>query len=531
MDQTKNFIESGQAILGIEFGSTRIKAVLLDNDYKIIATGGHEWENRLIDQIWTYSMNDIWTGLAESYQDLAKNVKSRYGCTLTNLKSIGISGMMHGYMVFDSEENLLSPFRTWRNTFTEEASGGLNQLFNYNIPQRFSIAHLYQSILNDHGYIKDIHYMTTLAGFIHWQLTGEKAMGIGEASGMFPIDTKLKNYHQEMLAKFDDLVSRKNYPWRLENILPKVLVAGEQAGSLTAKGARLLDPTGNLQSGIPFCPPEGDAGTGMVATNSISVRTGNVSAGTSIFAMVVLENELSKPYEELDMVTTPSGELVAMVHCNNCTTDLNAWVNLFKEFVEVAGFEMDISHLYKVLYEEALKGDPDGGGLLAYNFDSGEHIPGFEEGRPLFVRKPDSNFNLANFMKTHLYTSLGALKMGMKILQDQEKVKIDKMLGHGGLFKTKGVGQKFMADAINSPVYVMETASEGGAWGIGLLASYMSYKQANETLPEFLTNRVFANNNGNSITPDPEGVKGFETFYARYVKGLAIERAAVNHLN
>lgn len=413
---------------------------------------------------------------------------------------------------------------------TEQASKELTELFQYHIPQRWTIAHLYQAILNGEEHVSEITFLTTLAGYVHWKLTGEKVLGVGEASGVFPVDMTIKTYYENMIDKFDTLVSDKNYAWKINEIIPKVLLAGDNAGALTKEGAQLLDPTGNLNAGIPLCPPEGDAGTGMTATNSVAKRTGNVSAGTSVFAMVVLEKELSEVYEEIDLVTTPAGDLVAMVHCNNCTSDLNAWVGVFREFAEAFGVEVDMTKLFGTLYNKALEGDADCGGLLAYNYFSGEHITGFEEGRPLFVRTPESRFNLANFMRVHLFTSLGALKTGMDILLKKEGVCLDKILGHGGLFKTKGVGQKIVAAAIDTPVSVMETAGEGGAWGIALLASYMKNRAADETLEAYLNQKVFAGQEGSMEEPDPEDVKGFETFMERYTKGLAIERAAVESL-
>jgi sugar (pentulose or hexulose) kinase len=461
---------------------------------------------------------------------MAEDVKEKYGVTIETIGAIGFSAMMHGYMVFNKEGELLAPFRTWRNTITEKASEELTKLFNYHIPQRWSIAHLYQAILNGEEHVADIDFQTTLEGYIHWKLTGEKVIGVGEASGMFPIDIDTKNYNARMIDQFDELVAPKNFSWKLGDILPKVLLAGENAGVLTGEGAKLLDVTGQLKAGIPFCPPEGDAGTGMVATNSIAKRTGNVSAGTSVFAMIVLEKELSKAYEEIDLVTTPTGNLVAMVHCNNCTSDLNAWVGLFKEFAEAFGVEVDMNKLFATLYNKALEGDLDCGGLLAYNYFSGEHITGFEEGRPLFVRSAESKFNLANFMRVHLFTSLGALKTGLDLLLKEEGVKVDEMLGHGGLFKTKGVGQKIMAAAIDAPVSVMETAAEGGAWGIAVLASYMINKDENETLDDYLTNKVFAGQIGTKINPDSKDVEGFNEFIKRYTSGLAIERTAIDSL-
>ena len=444
LEANKSIIVSGKAVLGIELGSTRIKAVLVNEKNQPIASGSHEWENQLVNNIWTYSEEAIWTGIQESYQDMVKDVKEKYGVPVKKLAAIGFSAMMHGYMPFNEAGELLVPFRTWRNTMTEKASEELTELFQYHIPQRWSIAHLYQAMLNQEPHVKDITFMTTLEGYVHWKLTGEKVLGVGEGSGMFPIDMEIKNYDPKCLAAFDKLAAPYGFPWKLEEILPKVLLAGEEAGRLTEEGAKLLDTTGELEAGIPFCPPEGDAGTGMVATNSIAKRTGNVSAGTSVFSMVVLEKPLSKVYPEIDLVTTPTGNLVAMVHCNNCTSDLNAWVNLFKEFAEAMGIQVDMNQLFGTLYHKAMEGDTDCGGLLAYNYFSGEHITGFEEGRPLFVRTPESKFNLANFMRVNLFTSLGALKTGMDILLKEEGVRLDKILGHGGLFKTKGVGQKLL---------------------------------------------------------------------------------------
>lgn len=530
MSDVKAAIMNGNTALGIEFGSTRIKAVLVGEDNIPIASGSHDWENRYVDNIWTYTLEDIWNGIQDSYSKMAQDVNEKYGITLTNIGAIGISGMMHGYMAFNEKEELLVPFRTWRNTMTEQASKELTELFQYHIPQRWTIAHLYQAILNGEEHVSEITFLTTLAGYVHWKLTGEKVLGVGEASGVFPVDMTIKTYYENMIDKFDTLVSDKNYAWKINEIIPKVLLAGENAGVLTEEGAQLLDPTGNLNAGIPLCPPEGDAGTGMTATNSVAKRTGNVSAGTSVFAMVVLEKELSEVYEEIDLVTTPAGDLVAMVHCNNCTSDLNAWVGVFREFAEAFGVEVDMTKLFGTLYNKALEGDADCGGLLAYNYFSGEHITGFEEGRPLFVRTPESRFNLANFMRVHLFTSLGALKTGMDILLKKEGVCLDKILGHGGLFKTKGVGQKIVAAAIDTPVSVMETAGEGGAWGIALLASYMKNRAADETLEAYLNQKVFAGQEGSMEEPDPEDVKGFETFMERYTKGLAIERAAVESL-
>lgn len=531
MSSERKMIQDGKTALGIEFGSTRIKAILVGEDHTTIASGGYEWENSLIDGIWTYSLDEIWSGLQNCYKSLSEDVNNKYGIVLQNIGAIGFSGMMHGYMVFDKEEKLLTPFRTWRNTITGEAAAKLTKTFAYNIPQRWSIAHLYQAILNDESHVQELTFMTTLAGYIHWQLTGEKVLGVGEASGMFPIDIHTRRFNKKMISQFEELIVQKNYDWKLQEIMPAVLPAGERAGSLTQRGARLLDPSGTLKVGIPLCPPEGDAGTGMVATNSVAPRTGNVSAGTSVFAMIVLEEELKKVYKEIDLVTTPTGELVAMVHCNNCTSDLNAWVNIFKEFSENLDAKIDLSQLFDLLYSKALGGEPDCGGLLAYNYYSGEHITGFDEGRPLFVRSSGSNFNLSNFMRVHLYTSLGALKAGLDILLKQERVKVDVLLGHGGLFKTKEVGQKIMAAAVNTPVAVMETAGEGGAWGIAVLAAYMSNRVEGETLEYYLNNTVFSGREGKIVKPEMKDVKGYEVFSKRYHEGLAIERAAIDYLN
>lgn len=530
MGNAKEVIESGKAVLGIEFGSTRIKAVLVDEEHNPIASGDHEWENALVDGIWTYSLDDIWSGLQDCYKNMTLDVQKKYGVPVKKLAAAGISGMMHGYMPFDEKGELLVPFRTWRNTITGDAAAELTKEFNFNIPQRWSIAHLYQAILNGESHVADITFFTTLAGYIHWKLTGEKVMGVGEASGMFPIDSKTRNYNTEMIKKFDALEKVQKYSWKLENILPKVLVAGEHAGKLTKEGAKLLDVTGNLEEGVLFAPPEGDAGTGMAATNSVGIRTGNVSAGTSVFAMVVLENDLKKVHEELDLVTTPAGDTVAMVHCNNCTSDLNAWVNLFGEFAELFGVKADKNELYGKLYKNALNGDKDCGGLAAFNTFSGEPVIGLNEGRPLFVRKPDAKFTLANFMRTHLYASLSTLKIGCDILFKEEQVKVDTLYGHGGLFKTKGVGQGILAAAMNAPVAVMETAGEGGPWGMALLASYMVNKAEGESLEKYLADKVFAGEKGEVMQPDPSDVKGFDEYIESYKKLIAAQKEAVKAL-
>lgn len=523
-------IKEGGASLGIEFGSTRIKAVLIDEDSTPIASGSFDWENQLVDGMWTYDLSVIHSGLKACYMDLKKNVKDTYGVTLKKLKSMGVSAMMHGYMPFDAEDRLIAPFRTWRNTYTEEAADALTEAFHFNVPLRWSIAHLYQSILKGEEHVDNIAYVATLAAYIHWQLTGEKVIGIGDASGMFPIDENTKTYQAGMLDKFEELISDRHYSWNISDVLPKVLCAGEEAGRLTEKGVSLLDADGDLESGILLCPPEGDAGTGMVATNSVEVRTGNVSAGTSVFAMIVLEKNLKEVHKEIDMVTTPDGMPVAMAHANNCTSDLNAWVGIFKEFCDAFGIEMDMNRLYGTLYNEALKGDADCGDLLSYGFFSGENIVPVFEGRPLFVRTPDAKFTLANFMRTHLYAALSALKIGMDILAEED-VKIDKILGHGGLFKTPVVGQRIMAAAMNAPVSVMDTAGEGGAWGIAILAAYMSNKEKGETLSHYLDNRVFKGNEGQRLDPVKEDVEGFETYIKRFKEGLEIEQSAIKHLH
>ena len=527
MSDAKKIINDGKAVLGIELGSTRIKSVLIDEHNIPIASGSYEWENKLVDGLWTYDIDDIHDGLAASYADLCKDVKGKYDTDITNLASIGISAMMHGYIAVDKDEKVLIPFRTWRNTNTQEAADKLTELFDYNIPLRWSIAHLYQLILEESAHVSHIDYVSTLAGYIHRLLTGERVLGVGDASGMFPIDSYTHDYDQKMVDKFDDLIKDKNYKWKLRDIFPRVLVAGENAGKLTDKGAKMLDKSGKLQAGIPLCPPEGDAGTGMVATNSVAVRTGNVSAGTSVFAMIVLEKPLSKLYREIDMVTTPSGDLVAMSHANNGTSELNEWVSMFGECLETFDVNVDTGTLFSKLYNKALDGDVDCGGILTYGYVSGEGITGLEEGRPLMVRMPKARMSLANLMRSELYTSLGAIKIGMDILMVDEKVKLDVLMGHGGFFKTKGVGQQIMADAMNVPVAVMETAGEGGAWGIALLASYLVHKEDGQSCDKFLEDKVFSSMNRTILNPTDAGVAGFDKFMRYYKDGLDIERAAV----
>lgn len=520
---------AGKTSMGIELGSTRIKAVLIDESNAPIASGGYEWENRLENGIWTYHLEEIWTGLQGAYAALAADVKRQYGVELAKTGSIGISAMMHGYLVFDEAGELLVPFRTWRNTITGEASDALTKELDFHIPQRWSIAHLYQAVLNGETHVNSIAHMTTLAGYVHWKLTGEKVVGVGEASGMFPIDTETGAFDAEMLARTQELLTQRGVRVKLSGILPGVLSAGAEAGSLTEAGARLLDPTGKLEKGIPFCPPEGDAGTGMAATNAVRPGTGNVSAGTSIFGMVVMEKKLSGVYDAIDVVTTPDGAAVAMVHCNNCSSEINAWMELFDELLKVFGADVDRETLYAALFHQALSGEKDAGGLLAYNYLSGEHITGLEEGRPMFVRTPDARFTLANFMRVQLLTSMGALKKGMDILLKRERVPVRNITGHGGLFKTRDVAQSLLAGALNAPVSVMETAGEGGAWGMALLAGYRLHAEG-RSLADYLETEVFGNVEKYTLVPAEEDVAGFDAFFEVYEKGLPVEREAVKCL-
>ncbi len=528
--EAKKIIEEGKAVLGIEFGSTRIKAVITGEAGEVLAVGGFGWENSLKDGIWTYSEEEIWNGLKECYADVAKEVQSKYGITIKKFAAIGFSAMMHGYLAFNDKDELLVPFRTWRNTITGQAAEALTKEFNYNIPQRWSISHLYQAMLNKEEHVKDIAFFTTLAGFVHWKLTGEKVLGVGDASGMFPIDIKSGNYDENMIAKFDALSKTTDLKKSLKDILPKVLSAGENAGYLTKEGAKLLDKSGNLEAGIPLCPPEGDAGTGMVATNSVGIRTGNISAGTSVFAMVVLEKELKKVYPEIDLVTTPDGALVGMVHCNNCTSEINNWVKIFKEFYELMGQTPDMNELFTKLYSVSMDGDADCGNVMLYNYLSGEPVTGFEKGALVLARTAEDNFSLANLMRSNLYSAMATLKVGLDLMLKEEGVKVDEMYGHGGYFKTKGVGTKIAAAAINAPVSVMETASEGGAWGIAILADYMYSKKDGESLSEYLNNKIFAGQTCEKCMPDAKDVEGFDKYIEKYKKGLAIERAAVDNL-
>ena len=514
MDLTKT-------VLGIELGSTRIKAVLIDDKHFPIASGDYEWENQLVNGVWTYSMEAVHTGLQTCFANLKADVKAKFNTELTTAGAIGVSAMMHGYLPFDRDGKQLAEFRTWRNTITGEAAEELTALFGFNIPQRWSIAHLYQAILNGEEHVKDVAYLTTLAGYIHWQLTGEKVMGIGEASGMFPIDSKTLDYDEGMLQKFKALTGIE-----LRGVLPKVLTAGESGGTLTKAGARFLDPTGTLQAGIPVAPCEGDAGTGMAATNSVRVRTGNVSAGTSDFAMIVTDKPLGV-HREIDMVTTPDGLPVAMVHCNNCTSDINAWVNLLSEFAEVIGAPQEKGKLFTLLFRKALEGDTDCGGLLSYNYFSGEGVTDLDEGRPLFARTPNARFTLANFMRTHLLSALATLKIGLDILTQTEQVPIDKLYGHGGFFKTPEVGQRMLSAAVGAPVSVMETAGEGGPYGMALLAAYMLWKDEGESLPDYLDHKVFCNARSTTLMAEDKDVAGFNVFLTRYKKALPVEKAAI----
>ena len=501
--------------LGVEFGSTRIKAVAIDEKHNPVSSGDYTWASTYENGIWTYDLNEVWTGLKTALSGI-ENRKS--------IAAMGISGMMHGYLAFDKEWNLLTPFRTWQNTITSQAAAELTELFDFNIPQRWSIAHLYQAILNGEEHVPQIAHITTLAGYVHYMLTGVNSIGIGEASGMFPIDSEKLCYDEVMLAKFDALVASRDLPWKLADILPKVLLAGENAGHLTESGTDLLD--GLLLPGIPVAPAEGDAGTGMTATNAVAPRTGNVSAGTSIFSMVVLEHPLEKVYEEIDLVTTPTGKPVAMVHCNNCTNDSNAWVSVLKETANLFGADPSNGEVYTKLYQKALEGDPDCGGILVCNYMAGEGVTHLDGGRPMVVRKPDSKFTLANFFRATLYSTMSTLKIGMDILAE-ERVAIDSLTGHGGLFKTPVVGQKFMAAACNAPVTCMETAGEGGPYGMALLAAYMANKAEGETLEEYLNAHVFADAKGTTLAPEQADVDGFNTYIKQYKQLLEVERKAV----
>ncbi len=500
--------------LGIEFGSTRVKAVAIDEAYQPISTGDFTWQSKLENGVWTYDLADAWVGIKTALS----GVEHR-----DSVVTAGISGMMHGYLAFDKDWNLLTPFRTWQNTMTGAAAEKLTAEFGFNVPQRWSIAHLYQAVLNGEDHVPQVAHITTLAGYIHYMLTGENVMGVGEASGMFPIDSETMTYDEAMLRKFEALTA--DQPWNIRDLLPKVLVAGAQAGTLTAEGAARIDNL--LPVGLPFAPPEGDAGTGMTATNAVAARTGNVSAGTSIFAMVVLEKPLSRVYEEIDMVTTPAGRPVAMVHGNNCTNDMNAWVRVLRETVELFGGNVSTGDLYTKLYRLSLEGDADCGGIVVYNYMAGEGVTHLDAGRPMVVRNPDSVFTLANFLRAQLYATMATLAVGMVIL-DEEQVAIDRLMGHGGLFKTPVVGQRYMAAACKAPVTCMETAGEGGPYGMALLAAYAANKTG--TLEDFLDNAVFANCAAVTLEPNAEDVEGFRAYLTRFTAALPAERAAVEAL-
>ena len=515
-----------ECVLGIELGSTRIKAVLIDEHHEPVAQGSHAWENRLEDGVWTYHLEDIHEGIRACYADLNRDVKEKTGAPITQVAAIGVSGMMHGYLVFDQDGALLVPFRTWRNTITEKAAAELSDLFKFNIPQRWSVAHLYQAILNDEPHVKNIAKIQTLAVYIHSLLTGRSVVGVGEASGMFPYDDDAKDFDATRIAKFDELIAPRGLPWTFRDIFPTVLDAGEDAGTLTAEGAAFLDESGNLMAGIPLCPPEGDAGTGMTATNAITPRTGSISAGTSSFSMQVLEHPLNGYYEEIDVVATPSGAPVAMAHCNNCTPETDAWIRLFTEFATTIGADVDMNHVYQTMYEIALSGAPDCDGMVAFNYAAGEPLAGIKEGRPLFVRLPDSKMTLANFMRTQLYGAITTLKIGVDFLAEKENVETDRMLGAGGFFKTPGVGAQIMADALMMPIMEMSTAGEGGPWGMALLAAYLVRKEEGESLEAYLSKKVFADADVRVTEPDPAGVEGFATYFARYKATLAAEEAA-----
>ena len=523
-------IEQKSTALGIELGSTRIKAVLAGPDGSVLVSGAHDWENHFEGGYWTYPLTEVWEGIQDAYRHLAEEYQKTYGEPLTTVGALGVSAMMHGYLPFDRDGHQLAAFRTWRNTTTQTAAEALTQRFHFNIPQRWSVAHLYQAILNGESHVRNIDFLTTLAGYVHWQLTGEKVLGIGDASGIFPIDSADCDYDAAMMASFDELLAGVGMPYRLQDLLPRVLCAGQDAGSLTETGAHLLDPTGTLSPGVPVCPPEGDAGTGMAATNTVAVRTGNVSAGTSIFAMVVLEKMLKNVYPEIDLVTTPDGAPVAMVHCNNCTSDLNAWVNLFGQVAALCGTQVPASQLFPLLFNASLEGAPDCGDVVPVNYYSGEGVTHFDAGHPLLLRTAGSDFSLPNLMRAHIYSAMATLKIGLDILQG-ENVAVDRLLGHGGLFKTPGVAQRYLAAAAQAPVTVMETAGEGGPYGMALLAGYrLAVLQGCPlNLADYLKQKIFAGSMGTTLEPREEDVRGFTAFLERYKAALQAERAAVEH--
>ena len=510
--------------LGIELGSTRIKGILIDSKGAIVATGEYDWENQLVDKVWTYDLKTVWEGVQSVYADIKLSVHSEYGQTITTLGSIGFSAMMHGYLAFDKEYELLVPFRTWRNATTHDAEIELTDKFKHNIPQRWSIAHYYQAVLNQEDHVADVSFLTTLAGYVHWKLTDSKVLGINDASGMFPIDAKIKDYDQGMMDIMDQLLIDHNVDAKIKNLLPISLTAGKIAGRLTETGALLLDPSGDLLPGVVFAPPEGDAGTGMIATNAVEKNTGNISAGTSVFAMIVLEKALNKVYPEIDIVMTPQGYPVAMVHVNNCTSEINAWANLFKDFSERMGISVDNNKLYEVLFKAALESDEGLNGILTYGYHSGENITKVSEGRPLLVRQPDALFNVANLMRSHIESAFATLNIGMQILFE-EGIKPDHIVGHGGIFKTEDVAQKIVATAVESPLTLMKTASEGGAWGMAVLAQYVLHNQTE--LSQYLDEVIFSNVETNTLTPEQSDIDTYRAFVKRYEKGLAIEKAAI----
>ena len=520
-------IRAGKTSLGIEFGSTRIKAVLIDDTYRTIASGDYGWASHLEHGLWSYTVEEIWKGLQTAYAEMAGDVEAAYGEKLTHIGHIGFSAMMHGYLAFDENGELLVPFRTWQNTNTHEAHEKLSELFQYNIPERWSIAHLYQCVLDNEEHVSRVAFFTTLAGYVHWKLTGKKVLGVGDASGMFPIDPTTHTWETEFIRQFNELPEVAAQPWKLEDLLPEPLVAGTPAGELTEEGAKLLDPTGTLQAGITLAPPEGDAGTGMMATNSVRKRTGNVSAGTSIFATVVLEGKLKALHPEVDLVTTPAGDLAGMSHANNFTSDLNAWVGLFGQFAEALGHPVDAGTLYGTLFRAAIADGVDAncGGLLNYPFRSGEFLAGLPEGRPLFARKPEARMSLGNFMRAQLFGAFSPVKIGMDVMTKDEHVQVDSLVGHGGIFTTPKVAQKILAAAFDTPIKVMATAAEGGAWGMAVLGDYLWH--ADEDLADYLDNRVFADAESVTETPDEKDVEGFEDFFARFRAGLPIEHAAI----
>ena len=513
-------------ILGIELGSTRIKGVLIDENHNVIASGSYSWENDLVNGVWTYQLEDAVAGVRACFSELKADAEAKFGQPLKRVAGIGISGMMHGYLVFDKDENQIAPFRTWRNTITGPAAHTLTELFKFNIPQRWSVAHLYQAILNKEAHVKDIARLTTLSGYIHHLLTGKFVTGIDEASGMFPYDAEIGDFDAKRVAQFDALVTPYGFPWKLRDILPEVLPAGACAGYLTEAGARLLDASGTLEAGIPLCPPEGDAGTGMAATGAVHPRTGSISAGTSGFSLQVLERPLKGYYPEIDVCCTPAGKPVAMAHCNNCTSDIDAWVGLMADTAKVLGVEVDKNELYAKLFRVALEGDPDCGGIVSFNYLAGEHLTKTEAGRPMVIRLPDSKMTAANFMRAQLNAAISTLALGMQMLKEKEAVESDMLLGHGGFFKTPGVGQQILANALNVPITTMETAGEGGPWGMALLAAYMVYKEEGESMEDYFKNKVFASAKSVTVNPQPEGVEGFKAYHARYKAALAAEQAA-----